>query len=92
MKLSHGLGKRGAKKPGCPLIMVSQELVALRALRKMSPSGVNGQILRSVICSQNVRSWRRRRPGGLPAMIAELIAPIDTPDTQSGSMPASCIA
>jgi len=66
--------------------------VAFRALRKTSPSGVNGHIFRSVIVSQNVRSWRRRRPGGLPAMIAALIAPIETPDTQSGSNPASDIA
>jgi hypothetical protein len=30
--------------------------------------------------------------GGLPAMIAELTAPIETPDTQSGSIPTSCKA
>jgi hypothetical protein len=36
--------------------MVIQELVALRALRKMSPSGVKAQILRSVIRSQKARS------------------------------------
>jgi hypothetical protein len=71
---------------------VSHELVALRGLRKMSPSGVKAHTLRSVISSQNARSWRTRRLGGLPAMIAELIAPIETPETQSGSTPASCIA
>jgi hypothetical protein len=72
--------------------MVSQQLVALRALRKTSPSGVKGQILRSVILSQNVCKARRRRLGGFPAMMAELIAPIETPETQSGSTSASCIA
>ena len=55
----------------------------------MSPSGVNGQILRSVIISQNVCNWRSRFFGVLPAMIAELIAPMETPETQSGSTPAS---
>jgi hypothetical protein len=30
-----------------------------------------------------------RQSGGLPAMIAELIAPIETPHTQSGSISAS---
>jgi hypothetical protein len=42
--------------------------------------------------SQKVCSFSSRCSGGLPAMIAELIAPIDTPHTQSGSMPASCSA
>jgi hypothetical protein len=37
--------------------------------------------LRSVIISQKACSWRRRCLGGLPAMIAELIAPMETPDT-----------
>ncbi len=36
--------------------------------------------------SQKVRSGRAAGAGELPAMIAELIAPIETPDTQSGSM------
>src|SRR5262245_59355239 len=33
-----------------------------------------------------------RRSGGLPAMIAPLIAPIEVPMIHSGSMPASCSA
>ena len=73
-------------------MIVTSELAALRALRKTSPSGVNGQILRSVIISQNACNCRSRRVGGLPAMIAALMAPIETPETQSGSTPASCIA
>jgi hypothetical protein len=32
------------------------------------------------------------RSGGLPAMMAPLIAPMEVPITQSGSMPASCKA
>jgi hypothetical protein len=58
----------------------------------MSPSGVNGQILRSVMRSQNVRSRARRRSGGLPAMMAALIAPIETPETQSSAILASSSA
>jgi hypothetical protein len=81
VRLIQGLGKRGEKKPGCPATLVTKQLCALRALRKMSPSGVNGQIFRSVIISQKACSWRRRCLGGLPAMIAELIAPMETPDT-----------
>ena len=72
--------------------MVTHELVALRALRGASPSGVNGQIRRSVMLSQNVRSRLSRRSGELPAMIAALMAPIETPETKSGSMPTSCSA
>ena len=53
VRLIQGLGKRGEKKPGCPATLVTKQLCALRALRKMSPSGVNGQIFRSVIISQN---------------------------------------
>jgi hypothetical protein len=87
VRLIHGLGKRGLKKPGWPATLVTKQLWALRALRKISPSGVNGQILRSVIKSQKVCSWRSRCLGGLPAMIAELMAPIDTPEIQSGSHP-----
>jgi hypothetical protein len=91
-QLSHGLGTRGSKNPGCPPNMVIHELVALRALRKTSPSGVNGQIFRSVISSQNVRKRLNRWSGTFPAMIAALIAPIETPETQSGSIPRSCSA
>ena len=40
VKLSHGLVERGVKKPGCPPTMVIHELVAFRALRNTSPSGV----------------------------------------------------
>jgi hypothetical protein len=42
--------------------------------------------------SQKTRSASSRFSGRLPAMMAELIAPIETPQTQSGSMPASCSA
>ena len=83
---------RGLKKPGWPSAVVIITLVALRALRKTSPSGVKSQTLRSVTMSQNCRSRSRRLSGRLPAMIAALIAPIETPEIQSGSTPASCRA
>ena len=41
----------------------------------MSPSGVNHQTLRSVMRFQKASSRSSRRSRGLPAMIAELIAP-----------------
>jgi hypothetical protein len=46
-------------------------------------------------CSKRRHSSRNRgtrSAGLLPAMIAPLIAPIEVPITQSGSMPASCSA
>ena len=41
---------------------------------------------------QNSRSLDTRRSGGLPAIIAALIAPIDTPAIQSGATPAAAKA
>jgi hypothetical protein len=39
--------------------------------------------------SQKICSFSSRFSGGLPAMIAELMPPIETPQTQFGSRPAS---
>ena len=41
---------------------------------------------------QKSRSRSRRCAGSLPQISAALIAPIEVPITQSGSMPASCSA
>ncbi len=41
------------------------------------------------IAVQNSRNRFRRLSGGLPAMMPALMAPLDVPITQSGSMPAS---
>ena len=41
---------------------------------------------------QNSRMFLRRFSGGLPAISAALIAPMEVPITQSGSIPASCRA
>ena len=42
--------------------------------------------------SQNRRSLATRSAAGLPAMIAELMAPIELPATQSGCRSASASA
>ena len=65
---------------------------ALWALRASSPSGSQGQARPAVTMSQNSRSRSRRRSGGLPAMMALLMPPIDTPATLSGYNLASCSA
>jgi hypothetical protein len=70
---------------------VNQQLVALRAERKTSPSGVNGQILRLNLLPEGPQCWQPP-PWRLPAMMAALMAPIETPDTQLGSTPASWMA
>jgi len=44
------------------------------------------------IVSQNACSCSTRRSGGLPAISAALMAPIDMPAIQFGRMPASCRA
>ena len=66
--------------------------LAVWQARKMSPSGVQGSTLRPEIVSQN--SFRRgtRFSGWLPAMMAELMAPMETPEIQLGSQPASASA
>ncbi|MGC4002186.1 MAG: hypothetical protein QM811_03170 [Pirellulales bacterium] len=42
--------------------------------------------------SQKLRRFSMRFSSGLPAMIAELIAPIEMPAIHSGRMPALCSA
>ena len=85
---SHAAGF-GTKKHGMPLLTVVR-LAAMLGIpvKKLIRSG-------RVPCStrdQNSRSRGMRLAGALPAISAALIAPIDVPITQSGSMPASCSA
>jgi hypothetical protein len=63
----------------------------LRALQHLAAStdSPNGGAL---TVSQNVRSLSTRFFGGLPAMSAELMAPIEIPATQSGCKLASAKA
>ncbi len=74
------------------MVMVIQVLAALRALRKMSPSGVWCQTLRSVIIPRIDAAVAGASAENCRAMIAALIAPIETPDTKFGSISASCSA
>ena len=46
----------------------------------------------SLASSQNARSFSTRNSGELPAMMALLMAPIEIPASQVGSIPAACRA
>ena len=81
-------GTRGAKKPATPNSIAIVAFVSLMASRVPWPgetsggsSGANGN---DETPSQNSRSRSTRSAGGLPAMSAALIAPIEMPATQSG--------
>ena len=64
--------------------MACQAASWFRSRRQSSPSGVQKGSAPLVMRSQNVCRRSSRRSGGVPAMIALLMAPIDTPDSQSG--------
>jgi hypothetical protein len=89
---SQALVALGLKKPGWPNSMVVIAENALRALRGPSPSGhrVIGSLAVMPVQNSSRRSSRFSR--GLPAIMAELMAPMETPASQSGSSPASCSA
>ena len=76
----------GPKKPGTPPAMIDRFDSGFNA---PSSNGrlVSGERQRSV--SQKPFKHSMRREGSLPATSAPLMAPIDVPMTQSGSMPAS---
>jgi hypothetical protein len=77
-------GTRGSKKPGTPHKAAIAALVSLNILRELS-SLVRGQAVRRLdTSSQNARSRSPRHSGGLPAMMAELTAPMEMPATQLG--------
>ncbi len=79
----------GLKKDPIPFDMVSH-FDAIAPHNGTAPSACwNGPC--STLC-QNAWSRDIRSEGWLPAMMLALIAPIDVPMTQSGSMPASCSA
>src|SRR5438874_2377246 len=84
-----GGGTRGLKKPGAPYITEADELNRFSADRIGSNhgGGINGAWLETR--SQNSRNRSTLRSGGLPTINAALIAPIEMPTTQSGTMPAS---
>ena len=84
-------GTRGAKNPGTPKAAAVAALRRLRAMRTGSIcSGATIGIPEDTR-SQNSPSRSTRLSGGLPAINAALIAPTDTPVTQSGARPWSCM-
>src|SRR5690606_27225280 len=93
---------RGRKKPGAPPSRVLNAHIWLTQPRARSwfqppvpitddnsVGGIGGAV---VIASQKARSASTRFSGGLPAIRAELMAPIEMPATQSGCNPASAKA
>ena len=90
--LIQGLGRFGLKNPGWPKAVVSIDDHILARRRGSSPSGTNSEVGRAVMVSQNRCSRSSRCSRGLPAMMAPLMLPIETPAIQSGSCPASCSA
>ncbi len=80
---------RGRKNPGCPIASVIQALARFVHSRMPLADCSKGHTARPATIAQNASSFPNRSCGALPAMIAPLIAPIDTPQTQSGSHFAS---
>lgn len=80
---------RGLKKPGTPYNTEVVELNWFKVGRTEfnHDGGINGAC--SETRFQNSRSRSTLRLGGLPAISAALIPPIEMPTTQSGAMPAS---
>ena len=70
------------------LISLGLHVVGLEA----SSVASGGKSRRLDTISQKARSRSQRRSGGLPAMMAELMAPMEMPATQSGVWPASASA
>lgn len=85
----NGGGMRGTKKPGTPKVTADAALRKLNSGRMGSSdaSGMNDAC--ADMRSQNSRSRSTPRSGGLPAISAALIAPIDTSAIQSGASPTS---
>ena len=83
---------RGSKKPGTPKAAVIAALVSLKR-RRLASSPVTGDAnSRLDVWRQNRSSRSARSEGGLPQMIAPLIAPIEMPATQSILKSARCNA
>jgi hypothetical protein len=89
LRLEQGRRDAGLKKPGTPPTAASVALVSLKIRRELS-SVASGQASRRLETRcQNSRKCSTRLSGGLPAMMAELTAPIEMPATQLGMCPAS---
>jgi hypothetical protein len=94
-----GGGIRGVKNPGAPVVSAWAALSWLKIWRPASPEAASGSNHPiglhegcAVISFQKFLSIATRSAGAFPAMMAALIAPMEMPATQSGSMPASANA
>jgi hypothetical protein len=79
----HKKAVLGEKKPGTPVSRVVSWFAAFPNI------GPDGHVGRLSIRDQNSRSRFNRDLTSFPAMIDPLMAPIEVPITQSGSIPAS---
>jgi hypothetical protein len=78
--------RRGLKNPGAPKAAIQLALATLNTALAQPCLGVAGVTPgEELISSQKARNRSTRRSGGLPAMRAALIAPIEIPVTHSGS-------
>ena len=78
-----------SKKPGMPLVRVLHDDSA--SATPVQAGNTPQKVERST-SRQNSWSLGSRSSGLLPAMMLALMAPIEVPMIQSGSMPASCSA
>ena len=88
--ISQGDTWFGLNNPGCPSVAVIRHDQALCSFRMSSPPGRKPHTGRSVTVRQNSRSADTRPSGGLPAINAAFTLPMETPASQSGSIPAPC--
>ena len=92
-----GGGTRGLKKLGAPAISVPMArhwftIMRIMSLGNSMPLKLGMPSGGWVTVSQKARSFSTRCSGGLPAIRAALMAPIEMPATQSGCRPASASA
>jgi hypothetical protein len=85
-------GTRGVKKPGTPN-SITMAAPAAFSQKRSGPSLNHLSAGQSELTKrQNSSNRDTRLPGGLPAISAALMAPIEMPATHSGSISASCSA
>ena len=83
---------RGVKKPGAPKVAMLAALIWLMKLRTGLIPAIGEKKGPELACSQKVRIRSTRLSGGLPAIRAALIAPMEMPVTHCGSTSAACSA
>ena len=88
----NGDSGRGLKKPGTPNV-IAEAVLRLFIIGRIdsNPTGSAGGEYFETRSQKSLKRWTRSC-AELPVISAALIAPIETPATQSGSIPASCSA